>query len=212
MEKLVNNIMNVAVVILSLSGVIACSEIEALKPDSKIIITGNGGNTGNGGYPQDHHFHINEVLTLTSASSNDATMYGILNSIPEVNTIFNQIAGPLRPLNYRLSLDITNMSASNVFSTVPMVLEVNVPDLGRQIYFTSSSATVEIEQDPANSNVYEITYGFSEGIQIYISLIRNYVMLNSPWEVRVSGSYVAEDLSNVAGPIGSVIAQDAQLK
>jgi hypothetical protein len=210
MEKLVNSIMNVAVVVLSLSGVIACSEIEALKPDSKIIITGNGGN--NGGYPQDHHFHINEVLNLNSTSPNDATMYGILNSIPEVNAIFTQIAGPMRPLNYRLSLDITNLTSTSILTTVPMVLEVNVPDLGRQIYFTSSSATVEVEQDPSNSNIYDITYGFSNGVHIYISLIRNYVMLSSPWEVVVSGSYVAEDLSNVAGPIGSVIAQDAQLK
>ena len=143
MEKIVNRIMSIAVVILSLSGVIACSEIEALKP--KAI-----GNPTFAGEPKTECALDPALLqeaseqTLAAQTAQPVelgrystqrllTPYGV-----DLNCFLDNFMGPVYE-NVKVKF-----KGNVATKTAEFVLSINLPDVAKTYYFDSKNAITNI--------------------------------------------------------------------
>lgn len=139
MEKLLNRIMNVSVVILSLSGVIACSEIEALKPKSAGSATFAGQpKTVCALDPELLQVSFSHILTIQSEKpvtlqrSTQPLLqpYGV-----DLSCFFDEFMGPVYER-------VTAKFKISDFATKEMdfLLSISLPDVAKTYYFDSSNA------------------------------------------------------------------------
>lgn len=199
MERLINRIMNIGVVVLSLSGVIACSEMEALRPLQEGMVTFTG-TPDTCGALETKYLAKQTNITLQAQAEKPVVLQR--SAIPllssyGVNTACaqNLIAGPL---NEVASAKLKIVDLKN--NKIDFMLNITLPEMTKTYHFDSKntlSTKLEVVSvavgainpptvDPATAEIgTEITAQLEyKHHRLHLSLIKSSEVLNT-WDALI---------------------------